>query len=69
MRLVPDPIDAQSAGLQVFDEPDYPRALGWLLEVVVVVVELGAGISLAGELEGLRDLVVADAVAPRRLEQ
>jgi hypothetical protein len=36
---------------------------------VVVVVELGAGIGLPGELERLGDVVVADAVAPRRLAQ
>ena len=41
--LVADAIDAEAARLQILDEPDHARALGRLLEVVVVVIELGVG--------------------------
>jgi hypothetical protein len=67
VRLVADAIDAQPARPQILDDPDHAGALGRLLEVVVVVIELGVRVCLVRELEGLRDVVVADTVMPRRL--
>ena len=69
VSLVADAVDAQPARLQVLDQPDHARALRRLLEVVVVVIELDVRIGFMGEFERLGDVVVADAVVPRRLAQ
>ena len=61
--------DAQLACLQILDESDHAGALGRLLEIVVVVVKLHVRVCFARELERLRDVVIADAVSPRRLPE
>ena len=70
MTLLADGIDAQTTLLQLLDDADGTGALGGpRREVVVVVVQLGAGIGLACELECLGDVVVADPAVPRRVAQ
>ena len=70
MSLFAHGVDAEPALLQFLDDADRACALGCPgSEVVIVVVELGAGIGLVGELERLGDVVVADAAAPGRVAQ
>ena len=67
VRLVADAVDAQLARLEILHELDHAGALRRLLEIEVVVIQLGVRIGLVRELEGLGDVVVADADLPRRL--
>ena len=57
------------ARLEILHELDHTGALRRLLEIEVVVIQLGVRIGLARELERLGDVVVADADLPRRLAQ
>ena len=67
--LLADPVDAQALRLQPLDEAHGGVPLGRLPEVVVVVVELRVGVGLVGELEGLREVVLADRLEPGCLPQ
>ena len=69
VRLVADAVDAQLPRLKIANELDHAGALGRLLEIEVVVVQLGVRIGLVRELERLGHVVVADADLPRRFPQ
>ena len=61
--------NGDACGLQLSDERDGAVAFGFVLEVVVVVGQLGVGVGFVGVLEGFGDVVVADNFVPEGLAQ
>ncbi|SPE43314.1 hypothetical protein SBA3_880047 [Candidatus Sulfopaludibacter sp. SbA3] len=61
--------DFHSGRLQVLDQIDRTFALGFVLNGVVVVIELAVGVGLVGILEGFYQIVLADDVQPLRFAQ
>ena len=61
--------DGNACRLELFDERDGAVALGLVLDVVVVVIELGVGVGFVRVLEGFGDVVGADDFVPEGLAQ